>query len=129
MGVPTFELSTGESGQGTYDYRCWVEVTINPLINAGGYIIQFKENTETVWRFMQTSQPASGNVVIKTYDLRQNTLYNFRVCAVSKLGGQGNWSEIQNITTTSNIIAYPVPTGIEATAILDGVLVTWDNLS
>jgi len=125
--VPTFSVIVKEIDTET-DFRTWLEITIDLVENAGGYIVGYRKPGEGE-KYIQVSQPSSGTqVTISTPYLEENTTYQVRVCSVSKLGTTSDWSSFVSVTTASNDTPPPVPTGLVASPLLNGVLLDWDSV-
>lgn len=128
MTVPTFILGTGSQGLGTQNFYTWVVVTINRIANCREYLINYKEATDSNWFAFTAPQSDSGDIVINSPYLAENTLYDFRVKAVNALGNNSEWAETQQITTASNNVALDPPSNVTAYAVPNGILLEWDDL-
>ena len=126
-GSPTFSLANGSNDDGL-TFRCWVQVTITRAAPVGGYVIQYKEASDSVYFIIHVAQPEAGNPVVSTPYLEENTLYDFRAAYVSQIGEIGDWSAVQQITTDASTHVLSAPTGLAATAIQGGVILTWTDL-
>jgi len=125
-GTINFSLVARKS-ESSSGFHCWVEVTITKVTNAGGYLVGYKESTATVYSTFSVDQPPSGDPITVTPYLRGGILYDFRFCILSKLGQATPWSSIKQITTLTDSVAPSGPTGLTATAIVDGVLLEWST--
>jgi len=108
------------------EFRTWIQVTITRVTDAGGYVVSYKRTVDTQWTHYYVEQPSSGNPIAVTPSLNANTSYDVHACSVSQKGQASAWSTTQTIVTTVNTTAPPVPTGLVATAIVDGVLLEWN---
>jgi len=124
---PSFSV-TAEEIDTTTLFRCWLKITITRVTGAGGYIISYNETGSANFRHISVEQPVSGNPVVVTEDLKADTIYDIKACTLSKLGAASSWSSVQNKTTAANQAAPPVPTGLTASPVLNGVLIEWQHV-
>ncbi|XHH08170.1 MAG: hypothetical protein ACFCUE_11430 [Candidatus Bathyarchaeia archaeon] len=127
MTVANFQLQNGYIDLGTLNLKCWVDVNITKINDAIGYMIQYKITNDTYWTPIQVAQSTSDDIIVKTGYLLENKQYDFRIMAYN-VNTQTQWSSIQQIKTIANTVPYPAPTNVQATGILDGILIDWDDV-
>jgi hypothetical protein len=124
------------------EHRTWLQVTIERVTNAGGYVVSYRKTADPEWIHFYVEQPSSGNPIAVTPDLVANTTYNIHACSVSQKGLASAWSGTftfitcagttlynQTVATTcENTTAPPVPTWVASptTPVIDGVLLEWN---
>lgn len=124
---PTFTIVNKVLDDGL-NFSCWAEVTVTRIEGASGYIFEYKPNVDAAWWIQHVHQTGSGNITFITIELEEATLYDFRANTLSKLSNTTTWSPIQQITTSGSTYALPAPSGLTATAIMAGVILTWTDL-
>ncbi|RLF68068.1 MAG: hypothetical protein DRN26_00545 [Thermoplasmata archaeon] len=125
---PTFTAEAKEIDT-ELQFRTWIEVTINVVENAGGYVVSYRKSGPYEWHHIYVEQPpSSSTVTVITPDLEAGTTYEIHVCAISKLGQASDWSSTINVTTKTNDTAPPTPSGLQATPLFNGILIEWQHV-
>jgi len=112
-----------------YDFRTWIEVTINPVSNAGGYIVGYKESTLDEYTNIFVGSEEGQNVIVATPSLSPSTSFDIRVASISEKGKVSAWSSVFSTITQSNDQPPPVPSGLVADGVLNGVWLYWDAVT
>ena len=137
---PTF-IAEAKEIDTELQFRTWIEVTINVVENAGGYIVSYRREGDSEWQHIPVEQPSSGSQVkVATPNLESDTIYEVHACTLSKLGQASDWSSTVTVDvghtsnapdnpTGHNDAAPPQPTGLSKIETLNGVILEWSPVS
>lgn len=123
----TVTTSTGLNTDAEGYTRAYLTVQVSRVTVPTGacayYIVAYKQSAASNWEEVTIGQPASGDAYVTVSDMPLNTTFNFRACAVSKMGARSAYTSGTDRTTGTDTSAPPVPSSIVATAYQGGVLI------
>lgn len=110
--------------------RAWFRVTISRVTGAVGYLLAYREDTESNWSYLEVEQKASGNAVVVTPHIRPSPAgsgrtYVFKACTISKLNQLSSWTSEVNKDAAKDTSAPGTPSGATATSLSNSVLIEW----
>jgi hypothetical protein len=111
------------------NFYTWIEATIYPETNAGGYVLAYKNATLDEYQNIYVEQPTTGNAVVRTPDLPADTSFDVKVASISQKGQVSIWSSEVGIKTKTNDSPPPAPATLGANGILNGVYVEWKEVT
>jgi len=110
--------------------RAWFRVTIPRVTDAVGYLVAYREDTESNWSFVEVEQKASGDAVVVTPHIRpspagSDRTYKFKACTVSKLNQLSSWTSEVSKVAAKDTSAPATPSGLTATSLSNSILLEW----
>ena len=128
VSAPSFSLEVKEVDTSS-EFRTWLNVKIDKVDEASGYVVGYRELGETEWHHIYVEQPEGTSNTIRTPDLKENTTYEVHAAALSPKGQFSSWATTQTATTATNDVPPSSPSNLQTTAVVNGVLLEWDPVS
>lgn len=109
--------------------HAWFIVVIPRVDAAADYILSYRKTGTTDFVHILVEQPASGDPEVKTHYVECNVVYYFKICARGKTGLCSSWTSEVTKTSLKDTAAPSTPTGLSATAVMNGILLEWNQVS